>query len=224
MKYPVTITQVLKGQIEIEATSREEALRLADELYNRQGQALPDMEDITALTFSHTDDPDFSFSLLDRFIENEVPFRLEELYDLEVPDDVMGSLVEYLKDHSDIMFDYDRLDSFLLEKYDQLMEERQPEGYQCKACGEVIPFDEIDWEEDLWGHLQMNHEDIFEECQDWETPYMVEEYYEPVMKKSPEKESPAKATLDDQIQSAADRTSGQDSSSDTRSKLPEQDH
>ena len=45
---------------------------------------------------------------------------------------------------------------------------------QCKYCS--ASFEEYD-EEDLWGHIQMSHEEIFEEVQDWETPYMIEECY-----------------------------------------------
>ena len=55
--------------------------------------------------------------------------------------------------------------------------------YKCKLCGVVFnsytteEFEEYG-EEELWGHIQMNHEEAFEECQDWETPTMIEEYYE----------------------------------------------
>lgn len=47
--------------------------------------------------------------------------------------------------------------------------------YKCKYCGEI--FDEFD-EEAMWGHIQMEHEEIFKEVQDLETPYMLEECYE----------------------------------------------
>ena len=54
--------------------------------------------------------------------------------------------------------------------------------YKCKTCGEVIGFyeDEFDLlgEEELWGHIQMHHEDKFEKVQNWETPDMIEECYE----------------------------------------------
>lgn len=56
--------------------------------------------------------------------------------------------------------------------------------YYCKHCGEMVVDtnngDSIhlrDWEEELWGHIQMEHEDKFEEVQDFETPYMIEECY-----------------------------------------------
>lgn len=57
--------------------------------------------------------------------------------------------------------------------------------YYCKHCGEMVVDtnngDSIhlrDWEEELWGHIQMEHKDKFEEVQDFETPYMIEECYE----------------------------------------------
>lgn len=46
---------------------------------------------------------------------------------------------------------------------------------KCKACGTEIDLED---EEGLWGHLQLDHEDLFEECMDWETPDMIEEFYE----------------------------------------------
>lgn len=63
--------------------------------------------------------------------------------------------------------------------------------YKCKTCGYEIEFarEEFngdghyhpDGEEMLWGHIQMQHEDKFEEVQDWETPFMIEECYEEVI-------------------------------------------
>ena len=60
--------------------------------------------------------------------------------------------------------------------------------YKCKYCDEIIEFDEEDFdcggdyhpdgEELLWGHIQMEHEDVFEEVEDWETPDMIEECYD----------------------------------------------
>lgn len=46
--------------------------------------------------------------------------------------------------------------------------------YVCKICHEEIADDE----ECLWGHIQRCHEDVFEEVQNWETPTMLEEYYQ----------------------------------------------
>lgn len=59
--------------------------------------------------------------------------------------------------------------------------------YKCKHCGELLGFDKEDFdcggtyhpdgEELLWGHLQLDHPDIFERDVDLETPYMIEENY-----------------------------------------------
>ena len=56
-------------------------------------------------------------------------------------------------------------------------------GYICKHCGEIFEReadeDFSDYEEEnLWGHLQMKHEDLFEEDQDLETPDMLELHYD----------------------------------------------
>lgn len=54
----------------------------------------------------------------------------------------------------------------------------KPIKYRCKYCGCVFCGEsEEDMDEDLWGHIQINHENKFKEVQDWETPYMVEECY-----------------------------------------------
>ena len=60
--------------------------------------------------------------------------------------------------------------------------------YKCVHCGELINFDKEDFdcggsyhpdgEEILWGHLQLDHPDIFEEAQILETPFMIEDNYE----------------------------------------------
>lgn len=52
--------------------------------------------------------------------------------------------------------------------------------YRCYLCDKVIVTDNEDWDEDLWGHIQMEHEEEFEECRDLETPYMIEEYFEEI--------------------------------------------
>lgn len=52
--------------------------------------------------------------------------------------------------------------------------------YECKICGGIICGDDYDIEENLWAHIQMEHEDVFDEIQTWETPFMIEEYYEEV--------------------------------------------
>lgn len=59
----------------------------------------------------------------------------------------------------------------------------------CKECSKefVAEDDDHEWfytwgEEDLWGHLQMEHPEIFEENQTLETPDMVEIFYEHVIR------------------------------------------
>ena len=59
--------------------------------------------------------------------------------------------------------------------------------YVCNICGAVIEFDEDefdlggsshpDGEEMLWGHIQMWHEDVYDNVQNLETPFMIEERY-----------------------------------------------
>lgn len=57
--------------------------------------------------------------------------------------------------------------------------------FTCKECSEefVAEDEDHDWfyaygEEDLWGHLQLEHPEIFEEFQTLETPDMLEMFYE----------------------------------------------
>lgn len=55
--------------------------------------------------------------------------------------------------------------------------------YRCTLCGETFYCESDDdfdayVEEELWSHLQTEHEEEFEECQDLDTPYMIEEYFE----------------------------------------------
>lgn len=58
----------------------------------------------------------------------------------------------------------------------------------CKTCGCVIEFPAEDFdcggdfhpdgEELLWGHIQLDHPDVYEDVRDWETPFMIEECYD----------------------------------------------
>ena len=55
--------------------------------------------------------------------------------------------------------------------------------WKCKICNKVIEIEEEDdfgyfGEEELWGHIQMEHKDVFEEVQDLDTPDMLDECYE----------------------------------------------
>lgn len=62
-------------------------------------------------------------------------------------------------------------------------EEDKSCNYICNLCGEVFYCENDDdfddnVEEILWHHIEMEHEEEFEEYQNWETPYMIEEYFE----------------------------------------------
>lgn len=50
--------------------------------------------------------------------------------------------------------------------------------YICEFCGEMIEDETEEWEELLWGHIQMLHEKEFEEMQDLDTPNMIDECYQ----------------------------------------------
>lgn len=54
--------------------------------------------------------------------------------------------------------------------------------YVCKLCGGLIQYDDFEWDidEDLWGHLNLEHEEKHDEVKDWETPFMIEECYDEV--------------------------------------------
>lgn len=58
--------------------------------------------------------------------------------------------------------------------------------YRCRYCNCELegewpdpygPVEDGDLEQELWGHIQMAHPEIFEEAQDWETGTMLEECY-----------------------------------------------
>lgn len=60
--------------------------------------------------------------------------------------------------------------------------------YTCRHCGRTIGFPDNefngggsfhpDGEELLWGHIQLQHLDVYKEVQSWETPFMLEECYD----------------------------------------------
>lgn len=57
---------------------------------------------------------------LDVFIESEVPFRLEEILDIDAPEEVVQELIREVKAATDVMFDYEHFDIFLMDKYEEL--------------------------------------------------------------------------------------------------------
>lgn len=54
---------------------------------------------------------------LKEFIKNEVPFRLDEILNLDASDEVVEYIIESLWEKNDVMFDYDSLDDFIEEKF-----------------------------------------------------------------------------------------------------------
>ena len=53
--------------------------------------------------------------------------------------------------------------------------------FKCKYCGFGCWDVDNDLEEELWEHIQMNHREIYEEVENLETPFMIEECYEEEM-------------------------------------------
>ena len=53
----------------------------------------------------------------------------------------------------------------------------------CTHCNEIIArgdsMEDLAFEadQDLWGHIQTRHEELFDEIQNFETPDMIEECY-----------------------------------------------
>jgi len=51
-KYTVQVEQIRRGYVTIEAENMEDALKIANTRFNRDGEELPDMDDCEALRFS----------------------------------------------------------------------------------------------------------------------------------------------------------------------------
>lgn len=52
--------------------------------------------------------------------------------------------------------------------------------YTCKHCGTTFikeDWEDADFEEFLWTHVQMEHKEVFEKLQNLETPCMITEVY-----------------------------------------------
>ena len=93
--------------------------------------------------------------------------------------------------------------------------EKQNLYYVCIEDGEKFLVADEYWfedygEEELWGHIQSNHPECFEECQDWDTPTMLDVFYETVIEKEilQEKNNTVKDNLllDSQIHLASKRS------------------
>jgi hypothetical protein len=55
-------------------------------------------------------------------------------------------------------------------------------SWKCKFCGCVFEYEnenefDVYGEEELWNHIQMKHMKAFEECQNLDTPTMLDECY-----------------------------------------------
>jgi hypothetical protein len=56
-------------------------------------------------------------SLLDMFIKKEVPFRIAEIYDLPLTEQIKNDLIFFAQSDTDLMFSYDAFDNQLLDEY-----------------------------------------------------------------------------------------------------------
>jgi len=85
-------------------------------------------------------------SLLDAYIELEVPYRLEECLELSVDDKQKKDLIEYVKNDTNVLFDYDGLDQALLDKFDEITDDPtiHKDMATCISCGEFVDLDECE--------------------------------------------------------------------------------
>ena len=93
------------------------------------------------------------------------------------------------KNYENVNIEFDSDD----ERFRLVADDRSSGGYlyigawmkltwKCKFCGCEIPNEDFAYfdEENLWGHIQVEHEDVFEDVRDLDTPFMLEECYEEV--------------------------------------------
>lgn len=64
-------------------------------------------------------------NILTSFIKQEVPWRLRNILGLEFDDKLESELISYIDNNTDVMFDYDKFDQALYEKYEELREVRR---------------------------------------------------------------------------------------------------
>ena len=133
------------------------------------------------------------------YVKKEILAMLDEFYfewhdaeNIEDPEErayVMDMcLEEYMMDRLSETYNmWEEWDSIYYGNDEEEMYETVPvknkmfTRFKCKYCDfECWTVDE-DIDEILWGHIQMQHEDKFEEVQNWETPFMIEECYEEEM-------------------------------------------
>lgn len=68
------------------------------------------------------------------FIQEEVPYRLNELdLDVEITDDLVAECVKKLHESSNVMFDYDKMDDFLLDIVDKYSGKGDDENDDCRS-------------------------------------------------------------------------------------------
>lgn len=77
---------------------------------------------------------------------------------------------------------WDFIESCIFDIEQDLEEKPWKATYKCSICGETFTYDsEEDFqeygEEALWGHIQIDHPEAFQECQNLETPHMLKLLY-----------------------------------------------
>lgn len=75
--------------------------------------------------------------------------------------------------HEDMQFPFVTTDAFISLNFYEVEPKAPAEKYCCKHCGAIFEYDE----ENLWGHLQFEHPDVFAEDQNLETPDMIEAHW-----------------------------------------------
>jgi len=93
---------------------------------------------LTEYELRQTVEPYLTGTTLERFIEQEVPFRLENVLGVQVSAQVCHEITEAVKEQTDVMFDYDRFDAFLAEKCEELA----PQATQEATLPKKFIFDE----------------------------------------------------------------------------------
>lgn len=110
-----------------------------------------------------------------RWCDDDIKDALD-LYGITITESNIARLRSICKHHSftDVMIErgWDYI-------YDQIIQRNDwGDLYQCNICDEIIEVEDTNnCDEILWRHIQMNHEDVFEEIQNWDTPEMIEKYY-----------------------------------------------
>ena len=131
----------------------------------------PEIDDDSWDTFYYGNDDDE--------IEDDMEYhQREHKYNMQQ----LNNVIKYLEDRKHWFDAFEKLGNeayHIIEDCVEKLKELKPTVvYKCKHCNFVCEGVDNDVEEELWGHIQIHHEDIFEEVQNWETPDMIEECYE----------------------------------------------